>query len=159
MASPYGENTRNKAVSDFWERIEFLVGAQTIKEFCKKSGIIEGSLQSAKSRNTMPRESTLEKWAEGIGCSSAWLIRGVGEPFPSDIPPLKKGFSPTDTADLDYETLVSAIETIEIYLRDEQLVLDPSNKARAIAGGYGIFASDMEIEQAKRSVASLLHLA
>lgn len=136
------QKSKEQLAAEFWERIDTLIGDERPYVWVDKMGITRGTFQSAKTRGTMPLPKTVKAWAELVGCSYKWLLKGEGEAFPVSSQtiqsePIKiesEGLQITTA--IDKNKLQQAFETTEQALNDQHKTMKPEPKAEFITMLY-----------------------
>ncbi|MEG2262967.1 MAG: hypothetical protein RSC68_01185 [Acinetobacter sp.] len=123
--------------SEFWKRMEYLIGAERPYPWAESKGINKSAFQSARNRQKKPLPKTVQLWANQIGCSYEWLNEGIGEPFPEELVQQDTSVE-IKTEDnnvpvsIDGHLLIQSIETAEKALEVTNGTMTPENKAEFI---------------------------
>ncbi|MHA3079518.1 hypothetical protein [Acinetobacter sp. ANC 5502] len=126
--------------TQFWVRIETLIGDERPYPWAERVGINRSAFQSARSRGKKPLPKTVRTWAEKIGCSYNWLNNGVGKPFSDNeiVQEIEKHeiLTPNNKEILDRSLLQKAFETLDQALKATNRVMLPEGRSKFVATVY-----------------------
>lgn len=136
------QKSKEQLASEFWSRIDFLIGDERPYVWVDSVGIKRATFQSAKTRGAVPLPKTVKEWSKLIGCSYEWLLKGEGSAFPHEEaltvqqPKTLKEEGLTISTIIDRSKLQQAFETTEQALNDQHKTMKPEPKAEFIVMLY-----------------------